>query len=39
MTPDTSEDSQHFGIWPTVVGVLAGAGLVALMFSLATGIW
>jgi nitrate reductase NapE component len=39
MTPDTSEDSAHFGIWPTLAGIVGGLALVVLMFTLATGFW
>lgn len=39
MEPDNSDDSNYFGIWPALVGLLAAAGIIALMFELATGIW
>ncbi len=37
MTPDTSDDSRRFGIVPSIVGFLIGAGIIWLMFHLATG--
>jgi hypothetical protein len=37
MEPDTQEDSGYYGIWPSLVGMVLAAGLVALMFGLATG--
>ena len=37
MTPESDDDSRHFGIWPTIVGFAFGLGVVAFMFGLATG--
>ena len=37
MSPDTSDDSDYFGIWPAVVGYLCAIAIVASMFALATG--
>ena len=37
MTPEQDDDSEHFGIWPSLVGFLLGAAIVGLMFGLATG--
>ena len=32
-----SNDSEHFGIWPSLGGVVLAAVVVYIMFSLATG--
>lgn len=34
---DVHEISNYYGVWPTVLGVLAGGGLIWLMFALADG--
>jgi hypothetical protein len=37
MRPEVSDDSARFGLWPTLVGLAAGAALIWMMFALATG--
>ena len=37
MAPDTQDDSQAFGLWPTIVGFALAAAIFVVMFSLATG--
>lgn len=37
MEPETSDDSGRYGVWPSLVGYLAAAAIIALMFGLATG--
>lgn len=37
MSPDTQDDSDTFGIWPTVAGFALAAVIFATMFALATG--
>ena len=37
MGPDSEDDSQRYGIWPSLVGFAFGIGVVAFMFALATG--
>jgi len=37
MTPESDDDSNRFGIWPSLVGFAFGLGVVAFMFALATG--
>lgn len=37
MTPDTSDDSAAFGLWPTIIGFAIAAFLIVVMFTMATG--
>ena len=37
MTPDNTDDSAHYGIWPVLAGIALAAALIGLMFFLATG--
>ena len=37
MDANSDDDSNRFGIWPTVIGFAFGLGVVVFMFALATG--
>ncbi|EDP63492.1 hypothetical protein BAL199_07163 [alpha proteobacterium BAL199] len=37
MSPDSSDDSASFGVWPSLVGIGFGLLIVAVMFTLAEG--
>ena len=37
MTPETKDDSNEFGLWPSVVGFAFGTAIFVAMFLLATG--
>ena len=37
MGPDQEDDSQRYGIWPSLAGFAFGIAVVVFMFALATG--